>query len=220
MKLFIYGASDFGIQTYKLIKYHYHSEYDFQGFIDDSLTKDIEVIDGFKVLGGGEFLENYSKYESHEKLKTALFIAVGYNNLSIRYNIYLKCKELGFIFPNFIHPASHVEKDLIKGEGNFILSGAVIDQSVVIGDINFIDIGCIIGHNSFISNNNYISAGTVIAGFVTIGDSNFFGIQSAITDKLKIGSNNFINAGSLVARNINNDNIFITIIEQKEYKKP
>ena len=215
MEILIYGSSDFGIQTYYFIKYYPSKEYNFLGFIDDIKKPGIKIIEGYKTLGGFEYLADLKNKEN-----TGLFVAIGYKDLKARFEIYDKCRKLGYVFPNFIHPKANIEKDFEYGEGNYILSGAVIDQSTKIGNLNFIDMGCVIGHNTVIGNNNYICAGTVHAGFVKVGDSNFIGIQSCITDGIKIGSNNFINAGSLIARNVDDFNKVVTVIVQKRFKIP
>jgi sugar O-acyltransferase (sialic acid O-acetyltransferase NeuD family) len=214
MKLIIYGSSDFGLQTYNLIKFHRSHDYEFTGFIDDTKTPGTVIVEGFTVLGGLSYLESYP----FNIQDTAIFLSIGYKDLSARYRIFQKCKEIGFFFPNFIHPNAHIEEDLIIGEGNYIMAGAAIDQSVRVGDLNFIDLGCIVGHNSTIKNNNYVSAGTVIAGFASIGSNNFIGIQTSIADNIKIDNDNFINAASLIAGNIGSNRRVVTIIEQKQYE--
>ena len=151
--------------------------------------------------------------ESH-----CLFMAIGYDHLKTRFEIFKKCKELGYEFPNLVHKTCVHEEDLKMGEGNLLLSGAVLDQSVTLGNLNVVDIGVLIGHNSEISDNNYISNGTLLSGYCFIGNHNFVGGHTSFVDHVKIGDHNFLNARSYIRKDLGDHKKVIPMITQKEFK--
>ncbi len=215
MNALIYGAGYLGRQFYNFINAQRPGDYTVMGFIDDTKSVNADVVGGLTVMGGLKYLQDGSVFDPKT---TALFIAIGYKDLPRRYELYLTCKEIGYVFPNLIHQGSHVENDLIIGEGNVILPGAVIDHNVSIGNINFIDINVSVSHDNTIGDNNFLTVATATAGFVTIGNSNFVGMQSTLTDRVTVGNNNFLSARCILTRNIKNNKRIVTVTEQKIFE--
>lgn len=132
-------------------------------------------------------------------------VAIGRN--SARETAYLKAKEAGYTFVNYISSKAIVWPDLVVGKNVFIDQGCNIHPFVTVGN-NCMLIGSRIGHHSTIKNNVLLS-GNILAGNVTIGHNSFLGMNSLVKENVIIGSNNIVGAGVFVMNNTE-DNALIT----------
>ena len=175
-------------------------QWNFLGFFDDwNKQKVDEIIDGYKVIGTTDDLNNTDK-------EFFAVIAIG-NPLHIKeaagkiHNPLIK-------FANLIHPSVETDKTLNMGCGNIICFGSFISCNVKIGNFNFFNTMCAVGHDTRIGSFNLFNPRAQISGSVSIGDLNFWGMNASIMQGKKVGNNNKIGASSFVIRNIK-DNEFI-----------
>lgn len=90
-KLLIVGAGDAGAMLIKEVKNHNSLNYDIVGLIDDDKYKVGHVINGIKILGGREDIEDIcKKYDIEE-----IFIALPSAPFQERKDIYNICKKTG-----------------------------------------------------------------------------------------------------------------------------
>ena len=131
-------------------------------------------------------------------------LAIGESKLRKKlYNTYL---NLGYGFPNIIHPSTIVSNTQVEfGNGVFIGAGSIIMSDVEIGNNNIIYSGCIIEHECKIRNHCTLAPGVKMAGRVRISDGVTIGIGSTIRDKIEILDNAIIGAGSLVIDDVRKD---------------
>lgn len=112
-----------------------------------------------------------------------LLMGIGYKKMGeIRKQVFLKCKDLGFRFANYIHPTAIISKDVIMGEGNNILEGVILEAGVKIGDANLLFGGSMIAHETVIGSFNTLSVKAVAAGCTVIGSHCFLGASSVVRD--------------------------------------
>ena len=143
------------------------------------------------ILSPEEFLNNIPTNSCK------MFIAVGYREMnSIRSNLFLKYKKIGYSFVSFIHPNVEWWDNSIIGENSFIFESNVIQQNVVIGNSVILWSGNHIGHHSSILDNVWITSHVVVYSDVVIGKNCFIGSNTNIRDGISIGCHNFIGAGS------------------------
>ncbi|GAB3902961.1 acetyltransferase [Mucilaginibacter boryungensis] len=206
----IYGAGALGQEVFlnvtDILKQQ-GKEWDFIGFIDDSLPQGTVVKYG-KVAGNIHFL-NAVAY------KLEIIIAIG-NTIAIQ-NIYQKIDNPKISFPNIIHPSvSYLNKDSVTmGKGNVIGMLGLVSFDVNIGDFNIFNTRVSIGHHVQIGSFNIFHPNIQISGNVKIGDSNTFGFNSGIIPAKKIGNKNTFGPGCIVTRNIANDSLYIGNPAQK-----
>lgn len=131
------------------------------------------------------------------------FISVGsVGDPSIRHEIYLNLKKLGFKFVNIIDSNSIISKNIIIGEGNFIGKGTIINANVTIGNHCIVNTGSIIEHDCIIGDFCHIAPGAVLCGGVNIGQNSHIGANSTIIQNKNIGNYSLIGAGSVVVKDI------------------
>ena len=171
--------------------------YEIAGIID--LEEKIGLqISSIPVIGTDKDLEKYFAKD----IKNC-FITVGSTgNLALRIKLYNKAKEIGYKFPNIIHPDTIISEFAKIGDGNFIAPGVIINSSVTIGSFCIINTGSIIEHDCKISNFVHIAPGVTLSGGVIIGANSHVGTGSSVIQNLKIGKNTLIGAGSVVVKNI------------------
>ena len=164
------------------------------GFINDwGKQKGEEIIDGYKIIGTTEDLNN-----TNEELFVSIAIGIPQHIkevAEILHNPLIK-------YANLIHPSVEMNSPQNIGHGNTICFGSFISCNVSIGDFNFFNTMCAIGHNTCIGSFNIFNPRTQISGSVQIGDMNFWGMNSSIIQGKKIGNNNIIGASSFVIKNI------------------
>lgn len=181
-KILIYGSQEFGKVIRNLAG---KCGYEFAGYIDDYHS-------------GGEIIGCFEEVK-HQFSPEEIFIAVavGYNNLRARWDVYEKVKGSGYHLPKLIHPLSYVDDCQKVGEGSFIMAMAAVDFNAKIGDMVVVWPGTVVNHDSIIRSNTFLSPNSTVCGFVVVGRNCFVGAGSVIVDHLNVPDNTFIKAGSL-----------------------
>ena len=166
-----------------------------------TVPKDIidkTTIDGIPVVPIEKIKDNFCP----DKCK--LFMGIGYRNMNqIKEKEYIKYKNLGYSFENYIHPTAIIENNVILGEGNNIFEGVIIQDSTVIGNVNLIYAGVMIAHETIVGNYNSFSANSCIAGCARIGNNCFLGANSTIRDHISLSDYTFVGASAYVEKNTN-----------------
>ncbi|MEE1305134.1 MAG: acetyltransferase [Agathobacter sp.] len=154
-------------------------------------------------------LEKLQEKFSSKDIK--LIMGIGYKKMGeIKKNIFLRCKEMGFSFENYIHPSAIVSKDVNLGQGNNILEGVIIESGVDMGDCNILFAGVLIGHGSRVGNYNTFAGKTNISGFVDIGNNCMFGINSTVKDNVNIKDYVLIGASAYAQHDIEEYEVLVS----------
>lgn len=130
------------------------------GILDPKLTSQgIANLCGYPILGGDEQLPLLRKEISHA------FIAIGQiKTASIRYKLYIRLKQLGFLLPNIISPLAYVSKHSIIQEGSIIMHHALINACASIGKMCIINSKSLVEHDCIIDDFCHLSTGSIING--------------------------------------------------------
>jgi sugar O-acyltransferase (sialic acid O-acetyltransferase NeuD family) len=148
---------------------------------------------------------------SHPPEQFQIFVATGYNQMNtIRENLYLRVKKMGYLLPNYISPKCSFLSEEIIGDNNFILEDNTIQPFVKLGSNNVIWSGNHIGHDVIIGDHNFITSHVVIAGFTKIGNNTFLGINSTIRDGIIISNKTLIGAGSLILKSTEPETVYFS----------
>ncbi len=170
------------------------------GIIIDAFCVDKEFIkeqylSGKMVISTDELLDNF------DKKATTLYLGIGYNQLGrVKRKIFVKLKDQGFRFGNYVHPSAHINRSVVIGEGNVIFENVVIQRNTVIGDGNLFFSNAVIMHDDNIGSFNSFCACSVLNGFVNVDDCNFIGANATLKDHIKISGECLIGAGAYVHR--------------------
>ncbi len=166
-----------------------------------------KTIDGIPVIPTEEILNRYNT----DVCK--LIMGIGYRNMNqIKQQEFIRYKEMGYTFENYIHPTAIIENDVVIGEGNNIFEGVIVQAGTKIGNANLIYGGALIAHENIIGNYNSFSVKACIAGCTRIGNNCFIGANSTIRDHIVIDDFTLVGAGAYVDKDTN---CYDVIVPQK-----
>ncbi|GFP77105.1 acetyltransferase [Clostridium fungisolvens] len=158
-------------------------------------------VDEIKVIGTDDDLEKIFE----NGIKNA-FITIGNVNVSsVRRNIFMKLKKIGFKFPQIIDSSAVISTNCIIGEGTYVGKRVVVNSHAIIGVNCIINSGSIIEHDCIIGDFTHIAPGAVLSGGVNVGNNSLLGTNSTVIQGINIGENTLIGAGSVVIKNINDN---------------
>lgn len=198
-KIFILGAGGFAKEVFMLVKdiNSITPTYEFGGFVDINPERNKLNIAGadFEILDQKIFLDNYGSKED------SICLAIGVGNPVVLEKISKTFNK--FIFPNLIHPKSHLDSELnILGKGNIITAGCVFTVDIKVGSFNIFNLNTTLGHDSVIADGNVINPGCNLSGGINIGSFNLIGTGATILQNLKIGSHSILGAGAVLVSDI------------------
>jgi sugar O-acyltransferase (sialic acid O-acetyltransferase NeuD family) len=145
-----------------------------------------------------------------------MIIAVGYIEMNgLREHKYREASELGYSFGRYVDPTVRLHDDVSIGENCIILDHVSIHPGSTVGHSVFISSNVNIGHDCRIGAYSWINSGVAIAGWTEVGERAFLGINASIGDSVRLGRRNYIAANTLVARNTEDDAVYISEPGQK-----
>ncbi len=203
--LYIIGAGGFGREVAWLVeRINAAAEekgedlpWDFKGFLDDDKSIYGKELDGYKVFGGHEVLENYGD-------DVWCVLAVG-SAKGRRKGIARLTPFPHIHFATLVDPSVIVGRTVEIGEGCMICAGNIITVDVSIGNYVIINLDCTIGHDAQIADYVTLYPSVNVSGGVDIGMCTEIGTGSAIIQGVKIGTGVIVGANSTVIRNIEDE---------------
>ena len=197
-KIVIYGAGGFAKEIIWLIEEinNVNKEWELLGLIEDNEENFGKKINGYKILGGKNYLET---------LSDDIFITIAIGDGNIRKKIYEN-------FPykkdaTLIHPSVKISSTNEIGKGSIICAGCNLTVNVVIGEHSNINLNCTVAHDCKIGDFVSVFPQVAISGNVKIGSNTTIGTGSTIIQKLKVGENVTIASMSNVTKNISDNSI-------------
>jgi sugar O-acyltransferase (sialic acid O-acetyltransferase NeuD family) len=151
-----------------------------------------EAVLGYPILGNDEELIRLRASCDYA------FITVGQiKSPSIRIQLFLYAKSLGFTMPTIVSPRAYVSKHASIGEGTIIMHDALINSRATVGSNCIINTKALVEHDGVIEDNCHISTATVINGGAVVRQGTFVGSNAVTKESAKTRENDFIKAGSL-----------------------
>ena len=198
-QLVIIGAGGFGREvadTIERINQHEH-QYDVLGYADDNQALWNTKINGLKVLGGKEWLKEFSR-DRH------IFAVMAIANATVKRSLadYLNgCIQ----WENIIDPSAIISPYAEMGIGNIVQPFVVIGPNTKIGNHCMFNLRTNMGHDA--KTEDFISAMSMcdITGGVFIKEGSYLATSVAIVPGVVIGKNAFICAGSVVLKDVEDD---------------
>jgi len=192
MDLYIIGAGDVG----GFLAHHLEEvgHFKLRGFIDENVTKHGRAFYSYKVLGGLDFIKDYTK---------PIAVAIAIADPIAKRNIYKSLeKNVNISFPNFIHSSVWLGKNIKMGVGNIIYPGVVMNYETEICDFVTINMNAAVGHNCYFGSFSTLSPGVNCGGFTKLGERSFFGIGSTSIQAVEIGVGVTIGAGAVIIKDV------------------
>ena len=154
-KLLLVGAGGFGrvVSETAVLKYDC-------AFVDDGVETGAEIC-GIKVVGQTSDLP--ALFTEYRKL----VVTIG-NNI-IRERIYMTAAEIGYDFPNLIHPSAYVSPYAKLGWGCVLLNHATIQNGSTVGNGVLLNPGVEIHHDCFVDDFDLIYTNSVVRTYAKVG---------------------------------------------------
>lgn len=129
-----------------------------------------------------------------------LIVCDGTNLIKNKEPLFIKVKDLGYTFRNYISPRSIVSSDCVMGVNNIIFEQVYIGPNGVIGDNNLIRQQVYLGHDFKIGNHSIFNPGVKIGGFLESESYVFVGLGAVVVDHIKLDEHSIVGAGSVVIK--------------------
>ena len=166
------------------------------GVVDSALHPGQQIL-GYSIIGSDEDLS-----EIIDKYKYFL-ISIGqikeYDN---RFQLFIKIKKLGGIFPVIVSKFACISRYTFIDEGTIVMHHAVVNAGAKIGRNCIINTKAVVEHDVLIEDNCHISTGAVVNGGCRILKNTFVGSGAVIRQGITIGDSSVIGAGAVVVDNI------------------
>ena len=174
------------------------------GLTDANILKDSMCM-GYPIIGTDEELERLIK----SGVKNAVMGIGHVGDVTIRDRVYLYAKQLGFEFPNIIHPRAIVAENVMLGKGNLISAQAILNPEACIGTLCIINTASVIEHDVCIGDGVHVAPHATVLGMVNIGDNSFIGAGSVILQGVTVGRNCIIGAGTVVLNDVPDNSVVV-----------
>lgn len=166
-------------------------EWNLLGFIDDNTDNLGKELNGYKVLGTTDYLNNLSK---------EIYAVIAIGNGKIREKIANKLKERKFAV--LIHPNVKISETNFIDEGSIICSGNILTVNISLGKHVIVNLDCTIGHDSVIEDYVTVLPSVNLSGNTITKKYSTIGTGTKVIQGIAIGENTIIGAGTVVIRDI------------------
>ena len=193
--LVIVGTGGVGKETALIVEdiNEISQEWNLLGFIDDNKELIGKEINGYKVLGDREFLNNFDK-------EVYVVIAIADHCIKEELVKYLTNKNIQYA--TLIHPSVKINRTIYIGKGCIIYQNVIMTVNINIGNHVIISPKCGIGHDSLIEDYVTVLWNVNISGSERIRQGVTLGSGCTIIQGLEIGRGSFVGAGAVVIRDI------------------
>ena len=191
--LVIYGAGGFGKELRAMLERNGRAVH---GFIDDGIQPGTSI-DGFTVIGGGDWLLNRNE-------PVELLFGLGDPGLKEQIANRLAINPM-ITIPSAVCDRSAVITDPERvevAEGSLLTPGVVLTTGIRIGRHVLVNLNTTIGHDAQIGDFTSIMPGCNIAGLVRIGKGVFIGSGANLLNGVTIGDGSMVGAGSVVNKDV------------------
>lgn len=189
----IIGAGGFGREVAWLIEdiNKKNKEWNLIGFIDDNKAIQGMEVNGYKVVGNIEWLNEQE-----------LYVVNAIGDPIVKKKVLERLSGSKNKYPVLIHPGVIYSDKVSFGEGSIICAGNIITVNINIGRHVIINLDCTIGHDAVIGDYSTVLPSVNLSGLVKIGQCVSIGTGSAIIQGVSIGENTIIGAGAVVVKDL------------------
>ncbi len=194
--LIIIGASGFGREVAWLVERINKKckEWNLIGFIDDNISIQENVINGYRVLGTTNNIKDYPEAYyvcaiGSSKVRSMIIEKVTQENPNIR-------------FATLIDPTVEMS-DLVEiGEGTIICAHTIITVNISIGKHVIINLDCTIGHDAVLKDFVTLYPSVNVSGASNIGKAVEMGTGMQIIQGKSVRDYSVVGAGAVVVRDL------------------
>ena len=193
--LVIIGTGGVGKETALIVEdiNEISQEWNLLGFIDDNKELIGKEINGYKVLGDREFLNNFDK---------EVYVVIAIADYCIKEELVKYLINKNIQYATLIHPSVKINRTISIGKGCIIYQNVIMTVNINIGNHVIISPKCGIGHDSLIEDYVTVLWNVNISGAERIRQGVTLGSGCTIIQGLEIGRGSFVGAGAVVIRDI------------------
>lgn len=193
--LVIVGTGGVGKETALIVEdiNEISQEWNLLGFIDDNKELIGKEINGYKVLGDREFLNNFDK---------EVYVVIAIADYCIKEELVKYLTNKNIQYETLIHPSVKINRTISIGKGCIIYQNVIMTVNINIGNHVIISPKCGIGHDSLIEDYVTVLWNVNISGSERIRQGVTLGSGCTIIQGLEIGRGSFVGAGAVVIRDI------------------
>lgn len=202
-ELYIIGAGGLGREVAWMVERinEVKPTWEIRGFIDENESLWNEERDGYRVLGGCEYLKSLGPVYA--------VCAIGAS--AQRKAVVQKMTGGEIHFATLVDPSVILSKRVIIGEGSVIFAGSVLTIDITIGRHTIINWHCGIGHDVVLEDYVTLYPGAHVSGKVTIGECVECGSGSRIIQGKTIAEHTIIGAGGVVIQSITEGGTYVGV---------
>lgn len=192
--LYIIGAGGFGREVAWLVKRinEVKPTWNLKGLIDDDQSMWGTTRDGYRVLGGCDYLRVIGK-------PAWAVCAIG--NAQVRKKIVQGLAD-NVNFATVIDPSVIMDDSVSIGQGTIICAGSIITVDVKIGNHVIVNLDSTIGHDDVIDDYVTLYPSVNVSGMCHLGECVEMGTDSQIIQGLNVCRDGIVGAGAVVVRDI------------------
>jgi sugar O-acyltransferase (sialic acid O-acetyltransferase NeuD family) len=172
----------------------YGEDLEVVGFLDENLSRQGEVLDGFPVLG------DWRWFNEADREEVLVVCAVGTPAIARR--LILQARQLGLRLCNAISPLARVSPYAHLGEGVVIFANAVVNTGAHLGDGVVLNLAATVSHDTRVGSYCNINPGARLAGGGDVGEGCYIGMGTSVIQGISIGEWSVIGAGAVVVRDL------------------
>jgi sugar O-acyltransferase (sialic acid O-acetyltransferase NeuD family) len=162
------------------------------GFLDDNAAKWGQIVNGYPVLGGIDWLRD----------QRDVSVVLGVGAPSVKRKIRERLDGMAVRVATLVHPSAIVGEQVTIGAGSVVCAGVIITTNIDIGECVTFNLGVTIGHDCRISTYCTFSPGSHVSGYVEAGPGCDFGTGSVIIQGKSVGEWSVIGAGAAVVSDL------------------
>jgi sugar O-acyltransferase (sialic acid O-acetyltransferase NeuD family) len=156
------------------------------------------VVLGYEVIGRDSDLPALVQRQG----VTGVVVAIGDNWLRAKVAANLRAAVPSIEFPNAIHPAAQLAKEVQLGEGNVIVAGAVVNSGTSIGNFCLLNTNCSVDHDCRLGDYASFAPNSCAGGNVELGEYTAVGLGANIIHGRQIGAHTVIGAGATALKDL------------------
>lgn len=191
--LVIIGAGGFGREVAWLIEEinKVNQEWNIIGFVDDNVSIQGSVINGYNIIGNVEWLS-----------KQSYFVVNAIGDPIIKKKVIDRLAESQNQYPVLIHPSVMYSDSVSFGEGSIVCAGNILTVNIKVGKHVIINLDCTVGHDVELGDYTTLLPSVNVSGYVKTDECVNVGTGTAIIQGVSIGKNTIIGAGAVVIKDL------------------
>ena len=137
--------------------------------LTDAASQGEQFCLGFPVLGNDGILP-----ELFEQGICNAAMGIGHvGNPNIRNAVYNTAKQIGYSFPNIIHPQAVLSETVKAGEGILFAAQCVVNADAVVGNLCIVNTAAVVEHDVVIEDGVHVAPHATLLGMVHVGKNSF-----------------------------------------------